>query len=159
VLQILLRLVHIVSGGIWVGMVVFTTAFLMPALTDVGPDAGKVMAALAKRRIMMVMPLLAILTIGSGIWLMIRFSGGNGGAAMQSPMGRLLGVGALAAIIAFLLGLTIVRPTMTKIAAYGADPTKRDEIARLRQRGDFVNQLVALLLVIALTAMAVARYA
>jgi uncharacterized membrane protein len=156
VLQILLRLVHIVSGGVWVGMVVFTTAFLMPALGDVGPDAGKVMAALAKRRIMTVMPLLAILTIGSGIWLMIRFS--DGGAAMRSPMGRLLGVGALAAIIAFVLGLTIVRPTMTKLAALGADPTKRDEIARLRQRAGTVNQIVAILLLISLTAMAVARY-
>jgi len=159
VLQILLRLVHIVSGGVWVGMFVFTTAFLMPALADVGPDAGKVMAALAKRRIMTVMPLLAILTIGSGIWLMIRFGAAGGSAAMQSPMGRLLGVGALASIIAFLIGITIVRPTMTRMAALGPDPAKRDEIARLRRRAATVNQIVALLLLIALAAMAVARYA
>ncbi len=157
-LQIVLRLVHIMSGAIWVGMFVFTNSFLMPALGDVGPDAGKVMVALAKRRIMTVMPLLAILTIGSGIWLMIRFGGGDGGAAMHSPMGRALGVGALAAIIAFVLGLTIVRPTMTKLAALGADPTKRDEIARLRQRAGTVNQIVAILLLIALGAMAIARY-
>src|ERR687891_465683 len=48
---ILLRLVHVVFGALWVGMVVFTTFFLAPAVQDTGPDGGKVMAALQRRGI------------------------------------------------------------------------------------------------------------
>ena len=45
-LQIILRFVHIGAGATWVGMMTFATFFLAPALGDVGPEGGKVMAAL-----------------------------------------------------------------------------------------------------------------
>ena len=75
-LVIVLRFVHVVFGALWVGMVVFTTFFLMPAIQEVGPDGGKVMAAVQRRGLMTVMPVLAIGALISGIWLYIRAAAG-----------------------------------------------------------------------------------
>ena len=57
------------SGAMWVGMMAFMTFYLTPALNEVGPDAGKVMQALQKQKIMIVMPVIALLTIISGGWM------------------------------------------------------------------------------------------
>ena len=43
-LVILLRLIHIVLGAAWVGMMVMNVVFLTPTLRDAGPAAGPVMA-------------------------------------------------------------------------------------------------------------------
>ncbi len=47
-LIVLLRLVHIVLGVLWVGMIAFMVVFLTPALRDAGPDGAKVMMALQR---------------------------------------------------------------------------------------------------------------
>ena len=152
-LMIVLRLVHIGSGAMWVGMMAFMTFYLTPALAEVGPDAGKVMQALQKQKIMIVMPVIALLTIISGIWLMMRlFAGPSDFAA--SRMGMALNVGALSAIIAFLIGVIVMRPLMEK-SMKTTDPA---EAQKLRARGAALSQWVARLLMLALGAMAVARY-
>ena len=43
ILILVLRFVHIFAGVFWAGGVFFMVRFLTPALTDAGPDAGKVM--------------------------------------------------------------------------------------------------------------------
>ena len=58
-LVIVLRLIHVVAGALWVGMVTFATYFLQPALQESGPEGGKVMAAVQRRGLMTVMPILA----------------------------------------------------------------------------------------------------
>src|SRR5881397_2328433 len=98
VLQIVLRLVHVVSGALWLGMMAFTTYFLAPALGDVGPEGGKVMAALQRRRLMTVMPLLALTTLISGMWLFARFSGGSA-AVLRTAVGLAYGLGGAAALV------------------------------------------------------------
>jgi hypothetical protein len=152
-LMIVLRLVHIGSGAMWVGMMAFMTFYLTPALAELGPDAGKVMQALQKQKIMIVMPVIALLTIISGIWMMMRlFAGPSDFAA--SRMGMALNVGALSAIIAFLIGVIVMRPLMEK-SMKTTDPA---EAQKLRARGAALSQWVARLLMLALGAMAVARY-
>jgi len=155
-LQIILRFVHIGAGATWIGMMTFTTFFLAPALGDVGPEGGKVMAALQKRKLMTVMPVLALLTIVSGLWLFARFSNMQPGV-MNSPMGMTLSIGGAAAIIAFVLGLVFVRPAMTKSAA-AAQAGNMPEAAKWRERGQVVSVWVTRLLYLALGAMAIARY-
>jgi hypothetical protein len=155
-LQIILRFVHIGAGATWVGMMTFTTFFLAPAMGDVGPESGKIMAALTKRKLLTVMPLLAVLTIVSGLWLFARFSNMQPGV-MNSPMGMTLGIGGAAAIIAFVLGLVLVRPAMDKSAA-AAQAGNMTESAKWRDRGSAVSTWVARLLYLALGAMAIARY-
>ena len=144
-LMVVLRFVHVVSGVLWVGMFAFVFRFLTPAVQELGPDGGKVMAVLQRRGAMTALPVIALFTIGSGLWLMQR-----------SPVGRKAGfiVGGAAALIAFILGAFVMRPLMTKAMA-AKDPA---EAQRLRARGDTVGRLVAAFLFIAVGAMAVARY-
>lgn len=153
-LMLVLRLLHVGGGAMWVGMMAFMTFYLTPALAEAGPaESGKVMAALQKQRIMVIMPLIALLTIGSGLWLMIRTYGGPGPLA-ATRMGMALNVGATAAIIAFLIGIIFMRPLMMRAMA-ATDP---GEAQRLRARGAMLGRVVTRLLMLALGAMAVARY-
>ena len=152
-LMIVLRLVHIGGGAMWVGMMAFVTFYLTPALNEVGPDAGKVMQALQKQKIMIVMPVLALLTIISGLWMMSRLYAGPSDFA-ASRMGMALNIGAVSAILAFVIGIVVMRPLMMK-AMTATDPA---EAQRLRNRSNSLSRWVARLLMLALAAMAVARY-
>jgi hypothetical protein len=167
-LIIVLRFVHVVFGAIWVGMVVLATFFLMPAIQEVGPDGGKVMAAVQRRGLMTVMPLLALGALISGIWLYIRAGAGMPAEFGRSPVGMAFGLGGLAAIVAWVLGVAVLRPSMLKAMALGqslgpsasAEERQRvmGEAQRLRARAAAAGQATAYLLLFSVAAMAVARY-
>lgn len=167
VLLLLMRLLHILSGIFWAGTMIFTARFLFPAIQDAGPDGAKVVAALTKRGFMTVMPIVALITILSGLWLYWRVSGGFQTGFMQSGMGRTLGIGALCAITAFVIGIVVARPAMMRATALAqnaaqANPAERDgmlaQAQALRARSNAATQLVVLLIGLAAAAMAVARY-
>lgn len=156
---VVMRLFHVVLGAAWLGMVVFTAFFLSPAVAETGPDGGKVMAALQRRGVMTVMPILALATLLSGVWLYWRFSAGFAAGYVNSPMGRAYAIGGAAAIVAYGLGIAVMRPAMlramTLVQTLGpAAP----EVVRLRTRSTRVGRLVAVLLLGAAAAMAVGRY-
>jgi len=167
-LVIVLRFVHVVFGAIWFGMVVFATFFLMPAIQEVGPDGGKVMAAVQRRGLMTVMPILALGALISGIWLYLRAGAGMPAQFGRSPVGMAYGLGGLAAIVAWVLGVAVLRPSMMKAMALGqslgssasAEERQRvmDEAQRHRARAAATNRAIAYLLLFAVTTMAVARY-
>ncbi len=165
-LTIFLRLLHIGLGVFWAGSVFFTAFFLAPALRDAGPDGAKVAEGLMRRRLLEVLPITAILTILSGLWLYWRASAGQP-AYMGSAVGMTYGIGAAAAIIALALGLAIVRPAMLKAAALSqsaasASPAEREaqlaaaQVARVR--GAQATQIVTILMGIAVVTMAIGRY-
>jgi putative copper export protein len=167
-LVIVLRLVHVVSGALWVGMLAFSVFYLMPAIQEVGPDGGKVMAAFQKRGLMTVMPLLALGALISGFWLYTRAGAGMPAEFGRSPVGMAFGLGGLAALVAWLLGIAVMRPSMMKAMALGqslgpstsADERQRvmGEAQRLRGRAAAAGRATAYLLLFAVAAMAVARY-
>lgn len=166
-LQIALRFFHVFFGALWVGIMTFQTFFLTPALGDVGPDAGKVMAALMRRRIPVFVPVFALLTLISGFWLASRLAGGNFGALMAQPMGKAFGLGGASALIAFLLGVVVMRPAMLRMIKLqeslgAAAPADRAaitaEMQQLRARGNLLGKVVTWMLLFTLGAMAVARY-
>lgn len=150
---LVLRLLHIVLGAFWVGAIFFTALFLMPAMAAAGPDAAKVSQALQQRGFMKVMPIVALLTILTGIDLLRRASAGFQSEWFGSGPGMGYSTGMLAAIVAFLIGFFFMRPAMMKAATL--PPA---EAAPLRRRGMVLNQVVAVLLLVATAAMAVARY-
>ncbi|HEX9729259.1 MAG TPA: hypothetical protein VGA37_12205 [Gemmatimonadales bacterium] len=160
-LLVSLRLVHVVLGVFWAGTLIFTALFLAPAIRDTGPDGAKVMGALLRRRFFDIMPAVALLTLLSGVWLYWRVSGGFNPDYVRSASGATLGVGGVAAIIAFGIGVGVMRPAMLRAAALMQAPDRerqQDTIQRLRQRGTTGGRVVAALLVLAAAAMAVARY-
>ena len=165
--MLVLRFAHVFFGALWVGMMAFQTFFLMPALAEVGPDAGKLMAALMRRRLPVILPIVALITLVSGFWLFQRLSGGAAAGLVRTPMGLAFGSGGAAALLAFLVGIVVMRPAMMRSAALGASlpsasPEERArisaELQRLRARGAMTGWVVMILLLYALGAMAVARY-
>lgn len=152
-LTLTLRLLHVMGGAVWVGMMVFNVFFLGPAFAEAGPAGAAVGAALQKRRVMVVTPVIALLTILSGIGLMERVYGGMGALAATRG-GMVLIIGAVVTIVAFLFGIVVMRPVMMR-AMVTTDPA---EGQRLRARAAVMGQAVGYALLFVLAAMAVARY-
>jgi uncharacterized membrane protein len=167
-IPLVLRLVHIILGVFWAGTVFFLVLFLAPAMGRVGPDSGKVMVQINKARFFEIMPLAALITILSGTWLMWIDSNGFGAPFFGSHWGVSLTVGGVAALMAFLVGTLIMRPATLRMLALGPrlGAAQSDEergalgaqMDVLRRRSRTSSVWVAWLLLLAVAAMAGARY-
>jgi hypothetical protein len=167
ILLLFARLLHVGFGAFWVGAALFNFFFLGPAFQAAGPDGAKFAGFLMKGGMMLWLPLAAVVTLLSGLWLYWRLSGGFTPEFMGSGQGQALGVGALAATLAFVVGLAVVRPSMMKAGALGqraaqAAGAERESLMaqsqKLQARAGSIGRWVNVLLIVALAAMAVARY-
>jgi len=112
---ILLRLVHVLCGVFWAGALMFVVLFLEPSIRASGPEGAKVMRALIQRKYLNVIPIVGVLTILSGLWLMWIFSGGFAAAWFRSGAGMVLTLGSVTAFVAFMIGVHVLRPTVLRI--------------------------------------------
>ena len=166
--MVVLRVVHILAGVFWVGAALTTILFLQPTAHEVGPAAGPFMAHLAgKKRLVDWVLRAAGLTILAGVLMYWRVSGGLDGDWIGSAEGLSVTIGALCGIAAFSLGLTVVKPTIMatlaigrEVAASGGTPTPEQgaKLQALQKRGKDVGQIIVPLLIVAVAAMASARY-
>src|SRR6266700_4637093 len=161
-----LRLVHIVAGIVWVGSAVFAALFLFPTARAVGADGRRFMEGL-RQRMGPALGVAMLLTVVPGFIMYGRLSAGFNRAWVTSRPGLALAAGAVASIIAVLIGVAVSRPAGEKLAALrksletaGGAPTAAQaaQLATLQSRVERGAQLVAGLLVLAAAAMAVARY-
>ncbi len=165
---LILRLVHVLAGTFWVGAGVFSVFFLTPVLMRAGPAAGPVMAGLQARKLFTALPTAALLTIGSGVRLMMIASDGFGAAWFATAPGKAFTASGIAATVAFLLAMFWVRPMSVRaMQLSGEAPATPDDgdrarmlsqAAALRGRAGFVGNLVVGLLVFGAAGMSVARY-
>jgi hypothetical protein len=165
---IVLRLIHIVVGAFWVGAIVFVAWFLLPALRAAGPAGGAVMRQVMQVRHLHVYMVAATwLTLLSGAALAYRDAGPLGFGWFTLGAGRVYGVGALLGLIATVIGLSVNAPTATRLAVLaarlertGLPPSQEDQAQRerLQERLGRAASLVAVLMLLAVSAMAVARY-
>lgn len=163
-----LRLVHVVAGMFWVGTTLFLAFFLAPVLGSAGPAAGPVMGGLQRRGMMTVLPISAILTLGSGVWLYQLVSGGSLAAYMRSPVGGTFATAGALGLFAFVLGMAVARPAaVTAVRVNQELASATDEAGRtrlqqrlrvLQRRNALATRIVAVLLIAAAAGMAVARY-
>lgn len=165
-LMVVLRLTHIVLGVFWAGTIFFMVTFVQPVLGESGPEAGRFMQRLRKRGFFEIVPLAAFLTILSGVLMLWQLSGGFSSEWMGTPTGVSLSLGGTAAIVAFVIGMAVMRPSALKLldtaAALGPEGPTADQqrqMEALRRRGGLAAQSVAVLLLVAVAAMAIARYA
>lgn len=166
-LLLLLRLLHIVLGMFWAGTVIFIALYLIPSVRDAGPDGAKVMQALQRRHVLEIVPTAAVLTILSGLWLFWHDTAGHAGWA-RTPMGTSLSLGALSAIVGFLVGMFVMRAATIQAGRLAASleglpagpekDARAARVQRLRLRAAVSARWVAGLLVLAAAFMAVARY-
>ena len=165
---IVLRIIHIGGGIVWVGGMTIMAVFIMPVLAGLGPAAGPVMAGINQKKFPVIMPIIAILTILSGLRLLMIDSANFEGAYFQSPVGRTFATAGGIAIVAFFFGLALVRPAMMKAVSLGQqmatatdEATKSrlaSEMAVVRKKGALGNMIVFVLLILAALGMSVARY-
>jgi hypothetical protein len=121
-----------------------------------------------RRRFLEIVPVMALLTILSGLELYRRTSGGLSMAWITSRGGMTLTIGAVAALVAFTIGMTALRPAakrtgpLAQRAQQQPEGPERDatlaEVGRLRRRTALGGRWVAGFLAIAVVGMAVARY-
>ena len=163
---LVLRLIHVLGGVFWVGSGMFTAFFLMPALKESGPAAAQVLAGLQRRRMMVILPVNAIVTMLAGIRLMQITSGGFARDYFTTPMGKTYAVSAILAIVSLLLGLVVARPgalrltRLTQMSASGEmDRAKlKAEMEAVQRRMAVVTMVALTLLLLSAAGMAVARY-
>ena len=164
-LMIALRVLHIGGGIFWVGSVLFLNLFVLPAFQASGTDGAKMASMLMRGgRIQRVIIHSALLTIITGFLIYGRFIIITDGAWARTVPAMGYGVGAIAAVIAFLLGILINAPAAKRIQQLGADrggsltAEQQNEMARLRDRMSTGSRFVLPLLIIAVISMAISRY-
>lgn len=163
---LLLRLIHILGGTFWIGSAAFMAFFLLPVLGQAGPAAAPVMVGLQKRRLMIVTPIVALLTILSGLRLMAITSNGFSRDYFALASGKTYAVSGVLAIVSLLLGVLISRPAakrmmdLSHMAASAETDRQRlaTEIRRLQRRATSATTIAVVLLLLAAAGMSIARY-
>jgi putative copper export protein len=167
-LLIVLRLIHILSGVYWAGTMFFFVTFLEPSLRSLGPDGGKVMIRFFERGYLTLLPVIAGLTMLSGLSMLWILSNGFDPTYLRSSLGMSLVTGGALAITAFLVGMVVVRSAAAGIwdaarkVAQEPNEAARGllmaEMGKLRARTVLGARVVFGLLIGAVALMAVARY-
>jgi hypothetical protein len=163
---IVLRLIHIFGAILWLGSGLFTLFFLQPAMTKAGPAAaGPIIANLQQRRMFTILPIVALLTILSGIRLLMIVSAGSS-QWFESPTGRTFSISGALGILSFLTAIFIGRPATVRMGRLSQSPVpdgatkeaRAAEIRSLQKRAAWSTQVAIGLLILAAAGMAVARY-
>jgi uncharacterized membrane protein len=166
-ITLLLRLVHILGGVFWVGSVLFMAGFIFPTVRASGPEGGRfVQQLMVQRRLPVYLMTAMALTLLSGFTLYGRLTAATQGAWAGTPQGMVYGLGGLAAVLAVIAGLTISGPAGRRLGTMGQEiaksgapsPEQQAEMARLQGRAILGGRITAALLIVSVSAMAVARY-
>lgn len=166
VLFLSLRILHVLLAAIWIGSTVFIQVMLMPAIRQSGPTGGQIMVRLTRRGLPAYMASIGGVTVLSGIYLFWHF-GGFSADVGRTPAGMVFGTGAIAGILALILGGAIVGGSAKKAAAIvermesASDkdrPAMVAQIQALSQRMATFGAVVIVLQAIALATMAIGHY-
>ncbi len=124
------------------------------------------MREFGQRKIPQFMMFLMAVTVLSGVGLMGVIGSQSDGTWFSSPTGRLISFGAALAIIASIYGAVVNRPTAMRMQKLGAEihsagqpsPAQAAEMKALQSKMLRASRIVAVMLLIVVTTMAVARY-
>ena len=162
---LVLVFLHVVFGIVWAGGAITAGLFIVPSVIDAGPQGGAVMAGVVKRRFPTVMVIAATIVVLAGARLYtLRFST----EWVTTAQGLVLTLGAILGLGAYVLGVFIQRPLVSRmgalaaqIAASGAPPTAQQaaELLHMRTRLKKIAALTAWHLVGAIVLMAGHRLA
>ncbi|MEX2624963.1 MAG: hypothetical protein WD651_14700 [Acidimicrobiia bacterium] len=152
-----MRLLHIGAGVFWAGGAMLMGWFVAPAARRPGPAAGPFMQNLLRARVADYMFGSAVVTVAAGIWLLFATGGVRSGWR-----GWALNLGALAGIIAIIIGGSVQRPTGGKLQRLGAavmatgtpTPEQAAELGQLQSRLARAASTTALLVAAAVVGMA-----
>ena len=164
---LVLRAIHVMGGVFWAGGGIYATLFITPALVAAGPAAGPILAEMQRRKLFTVLPIVAILTMLSGLRLLWIVSGGFSAPYFATTQGLTYAVAGGASIVGFFLALLLSRPAGVRLAQIAATLDSLDAAARaaalatterLKRQAALGSAAAIWLLTIAVGGMAVARY-
>ncbi len=170
IVMILLRFLHIVSGVLWVGSAFLFVGFIGPSAAEVGPSAGPLLSvAVKKRKVAKVISILGMVTVAAGwvMWLRNLDQRGSLDNWVGEPFGLGITIGGVLATITFFVGYYGVGKNVERmvdlgdtIAASGGPPSPEQhaEMGRLGAQLERHGKIDLVLLLLAVTAMATARY-
>lgn len=98
------RVLHILLAAIWFGATVVTTFYFVPAIKDARAAGGQVMVGVIRRGYSTMLSVVSGLVMLTGLDLYYRVTQGFDPVISGSMMGRVFGVGAVAGILATVLG-------------------------------------------------------
>jgi hypothetical protein len=165
---LLVRLLHVLTGVVWAGAAVLIAGHLMPAVRAAGAGGAAVMKQLTVvQRLPAKLAILGIMAIASGVYLLWIKSAGLSSNWMSTGPGITYCAGAIATLLAAIIGFGINIPAANRMGALAAAIHARAEgatsdgnqtLGRLAARIARGTRAVALLLILATASMAVARY-
>ena len=168
--MLVLRFLHIVAGALWVGSAFLFVGFVGPSAAEVGPSAGPLLtAAVKKRKAATVITWLGVVNVVAGwiMWLRDMDLSPSLGDWVTSSFGLVLTIGGVLATITAFVGYFGVARNVERVidlgnevAASGGPPTpeQQAELDRLGGELERHGKLDLVLLLLAVTAMATARY-
>lgn len=165
---ILFRILHVGSAMVWFGGAIIGSFFLAPTASALGRAGAPFMDHLMnRRRLGLLFPIVATLTILAGAGLYWRDSGGLQSAWIASPTGLAYTIGGLGAITAYVGGFVLIGPSVAaqtsvrkELAAGDGVPTEaqRHRLEWADRRMRLANRIDLPLLLLASLTMAVGRY-
>lgn len=167
---VVFRFLHIVAGALWVGSAFMFGAFIGPSAAEVAPTAGPLFGVLVhKRKLPKVIEGLGSVTVLAGwiMWLKRMDEYGGIGNWLDSTFGLVLTIGAVLATIAFVIGWLGVGRNVERLVALGEQvaagggpptPEQAAEMGRVQRSLEVAGKIDLVLLIVAVGAMATARY-
>ncbi|HEX6222068.1 MAG TPA: hypothetical protein VF115_13340 [Acidimicrobiia bacterium] len=157
---IVLRLLHVTGGALWAGTALASVFFIQPSARAVGEPGEEFMRHLmGKTRLPAFMGASAVATVVSGVLLYWHDFGAI--VPFNRPM---LGyaIGAVAAITAWLVGLTVMLPSGRRMEELGGRASRGEDvgaaIAVTTARMSRYDRTASWLMILAVALMATARY-
>jgi uncharacterized membrane protein len=168
--MLVFRFFHIVAGAIWVGSTFLFVGIVGPSVAEVGPSAGPLMAvAVKKRKVVKVITGVGGVTVVAGwiLWLRNLSLAGSLSDWVSSSFGLVLTIGGVLATVTLFVGALGVGRNVERLvdlggqaAASGGPPSaeQQAEMDRLSATLERHGKTDLVLLLLAVTAMATARY-
>jgi uncharacterized membrane protein len=167
--MVFLRIVHIVTGVIWVGSLFVVVVFVQPSAATLGAAGAPFMSELRRRRFVDVVFADALLTVVAGSFLYWHdwHAYPSFGDWIGSSFGTALTVGALLAISGLSVAALVTRPMIGRLVSLGKHVAESGgapatetaaRIGVLQRRLVVAERASFSLVLVAVVAMASARY-
>lgn len=163
-LTLALRLIHILSGVLWVGGVLIMNFYIGPTVQATA-ESGRTFVGhlMGKTNFRTIMTVSGLLTILAGAWLFWLDSNGLTSPWLTSGAGRGFGIGAFFALVGFIAGMMVGQNTAA-LGQLGAQiqgkptPEQLQKLQALQKRLAIVGSINVYSMILAVTFMAIARY-
>ncbi len=160
---VIARLVHIISGTFWVGAAIYLAVLLEPSIRSSSAELERQLLSRTSRLNSLWITSSAVVTIASGFALISMTPGRSMSELGDGGWGTMILVGLLASLAAFFIsgfaGMATakLRRAVESASASGIPGSER-QLANFRRRLSLLGYLNAILVVVAVGSMAIARF-